>query len=291
MKLGLGTVQFGTDYGISNMKGKTGRDEVAAILDFAKSAGIRTIDTAAGYGESEAVLGEALQGGSWFNIVTKTPGFDRGPVSAEDAIEITRKFELSLSKLQKQSIYALLLHHGENLLAEGGKYLMDALISLKEKRLIKKIGVSVYSPLEIESILAKYKIDIVQLPVNVFDQRFLRSGVLKALKQLEVEIHARSAFLQGLLLMDPKTLPEFFNSIVRHLERYHKLAAARNLSIVSASLGFPLGLDEIDVVVCGVNNCHQIEELCASAYAVEPEFYEQFAINDENILNPFRWRF
>ena len=60
MKLGLGTVQFGTDYGISNKLGQTSADEVRKILEFAAGHGIRYLDTAPAYGTSEAVLGENL---------------------------------------------------------------------------------------------------------------------------------------------------------------------------------------------------------------------------------------
>jgi aryl-alcohol dehydrogenase-like predicted oxidoreductase len=290
MKIGLGTVQFGVDYGISNLNGKTALDEVGKILDVAESAGILTIDTAANYGDSEAVLGAALKKGANFNIVTKTPGFDKNLITQEDALFLERTFRASLIKLKVPATYGLMVHHGENLLSDGGEHLMEMLLKLKDEGIVKKIGASVYNAREIEGLLKKYMIDIVQLPINVLDQRLLTSGTLMHLKRAGVEIHARSAFLQGLLLMEPDQLPAHFSTVVAQLKSFRVASAARNLSPVQAALGFPLGLKEIDAVICGVNDHEQLQDICTSARAVESEFYEQFSFDDERILNPSCWK-
>ena len=57
MKLGLGTVQFGMHYGISNREGKTPLREVTKILHVARDNQISVLDTAAQYGGQRTGVG------------------------------------------------------------------------------------------------------------------------------------------------------------------------------------------------------------------------------------------
>ena len=292
MKVALGTVQFGVNYGISNKAGKTSQAEVGAILVAAEKYGVSVIDTAALYGDSEAVLGQTLPPNSSFNIVTKTSQFAKQMLDEADAQHLEDTFHSSLSKLGRSSVYGLLVHRVDDLFLPGGDLLMDRLLKLKQDGLVSKVGVSVYSGSQIDQLMERFKIDLIQLPINVMDQRLLQSGHLQKLKSAGVEIHARSTFLQGLLLMELQNVPEYFDVIRKNLESYHCFIRARGLTPIQAALGFVLGLQEIDQVICGVNNVLQLVEICEAAQVeVDSNELAEFAIEDESIVNPALWQF
>ncbi|MBI5683047.1 MAG: aldo/keto reductase [Deltaproteobacteria bacterium] len=290
MKIGLGTVQFGIDYGISNHNGKTPLDEVEKILDVAMRNGISVIDTAALYGTSEEVLGKTLPECHRFKIVTKTPRFTSSAITSDDVRRLEDSFFQSLHKMKCAAIYGLLFHNADDLLSENGHILFNKMTDLKQKGLVEKIGVSVYTALQIDEILGKFQIDIIQLPINVFDQHLLVSGHLSKLKKRGVEIHVRSAFLQGLLLMSSETLPPFFDSVREHLKDYQRTIHQHGLTLVRAALGFLINIPDIDFIICGVNNHTQLKEICREAVPVESIDFSRFALSDGEILNPSNWR-
>ncbi len=236
MKIGLGTVQFGTPYGISNTTGQTPEQEVHRILTTAASHGIRTIDTASLYGDSEQVLGRQLSVDHVFRIVTKTPRFDRACISAEDGKHLKKVFDQSCSYLRQQTVYGLLVHNADDLLTSSGAYLMDAMSELKSEGRVSKIGASVYSASQIDRILERFSIDLIQLPINVLDQRLIKSGHLAALKHKDVEVHGRSVFLQGMLLMDPDRLPAHFAVVKPLLVDYFRELDKLRIGPVQAAL-------------------------------------------------------
>ncbi len=288
-KIGIGAVQFGLDYGISNSSGITPLEEVRKILAIAKEKKIRVIDTAASYGTSEEVLGKTFPYENDFDIVTKTPIFkETDATSCAELLEQT--FLRSLKYMHCSHVYGLLIHHADDLLGNEGERLIGKMKELKEKGVVTKIGVSLYSAEQVDRILDRFKVDLIQLPINVLDQRLLISGHLAKLKKEGIEVHARSAFLQGLLLMNPKNLSTYFDSVKPHLINYHESLRQNNLSPVQAALSFVTGLDEIDVVICGVNNHLQLDELCNSLISLEMDNFTRFAIQDENILNPSKWK-
>lgn len=289
MKLGLGTVQFGLDYGISNPDGRTTLEEASEILEVARNCRISIIDTAALYGSSEEVLGRILPEDHDFKLITKTIRIDACRITPADASMLEKTFTDSLYKLRCHSIYGLMIHSADDLLAEGGSLLFECMTFLKEQGLIQKIGVSVYTSEQVDQVLQQFAIDLIQLPVNVLDQRLLQGKQLFNLKAAGVEIHARSAFLQGLLLMDPGELPRHFDPVRKHLLRYHEYLNECGLTPMQAALGFVTALDEIDVVICGVNNHQQLKELCAASARHTPIDLRQFALDDEMILNPSKW--
>lgn len=290
MKLGLGTVQFGLNYGIANPDGQTSAEEVTEILVVAQQNDVHVIDTAALYGNSEEVLGNVLPAGHQFKLITKTVRFDTERITPEDASLLEQVFVSSLQKLRSTSVYGLMIHNVNDVLAQDGCRLMDSLVSLRQRGLVTKIGVSVYTAEQIEIVLEQFEIDIIQLPINVLDQRLLQGGQLAKLKAAGVEIHARSAFLQGLLLMEPSTLSSHFDTVKPHLNRYQEYLLQRGITPVQAALGFVAGLDEIDVVICGVNNHQQLEELCTATTPLPAMDFHDFAINDDLILNPSKWQ-
>lgn len=290
MKIGLGTAQFGLDYGVTNLEGRTPQDEVGKILAVASANGIEVIDTAAYYGDSETVLGRTLPP-EGFKLITKTPSFAGRVVTTVEAEELEQIFQRSLKRLRRTSVYALLAHHADDLLGKGGEILMARMKALKAAGLVGKIGASVYDANQIDGLLASCDFDLIQLPINLLDQRLVESGHLMKLKERGVEIHARSVFLQGLLLMAPQELPPYFTPIRAHLEACHSTFAETGVSPLAASLGFVQEIEEIDAIICGVNNHRQLEEICAAARAqVAFPDWRAFALNDARYINAANWK-
>lgn len=290
MKIGLGAAQFGMDYGVANKEGRTPQDEVGKILAVAAANDIEVIDTAAYYGDSETVLGRTLPP-EGFKLITKTPGFAGRAVTTAEADELEQIFRRSLERLRRPSVYALLVHHADDLLGRGGDILMARMKALKAAGLVGKIGASVYDASQIDGLLASCDFDLIQLPINLLDQRLVESGHLMKLKGRGVEIHARSVFLQGLLLMAPQELPSYFTPIRAHLEACHSAFAEAGVSPLAASLGFVLEIDEIDAIICGVNSHRQLEEICAAVHAqgAFPD-WRAFALDDVRYINPANWK-
>lgn len=288
MKIGLGTVQFGLDYGVSNKGGKTPLEEVQRIIEAAAQNNVRVIDTAALYGTSEDSLGMALSAKHAFDIVTKTIKFSKATIEDEDALALKDGFARSLSRLKAKSVYGLMMHDADDLFKDGGGRLYEKMVELKEAGLVKKIGASVYTANQIDRLLSEFSIDLVQLPVNVLDQRLIRSGHLAKLRSAGVEVHGRSAFLQGLLLMDPDGLAPFFEPIKEHLRLYHGFLKQEQISPVDGAIGFVTGIDDIDTVVCGVETRDQLLDILKARPLSSPAF-DRFAISDELMLNPAKW--
>jgi len=290
MKIGLGTVQFGMPYGVSNTTGIPGEDEVRRILDYAALQGIRMLDTAAAYGKSEKTLGRLLPSGAPFQVVTKTAPVKSDCVDDQAVASIGQKFELSLKNLHRDSVYGLLIHQAKDLLKQGGERLASWLMEQKASGKTAKVGVSVYDRRTLDVVLKSLAIDLVQLPMNILDQRLLADGYLSELKAAGIEVHVRSAFLQGLLLMDPEEMPPYFSGIKTHMSKLKNFMAEQELSSLEAAIGFISSIKEVDSVICGVNTLKQLEAIVAcSETKVSTGLFAKFAITDEKIIDPSQW--
>lgn len=262
MKLALGTVQFGLPYGITNTTGQVAEDEVVRILRRARELGVDVLDTAAAYGQSEAVLGRCGDAARTFRLYTKTLPAGGAAVDACTVQRVVQGVSDSLRNLGVERLDGLLIHHAGDLLGEGGQALYAALHELKEVGLIERLGVSVYSAEEANSATQRFAIDVMQLPLNVLDQSFVSSGALRRLKEQGVEIHARSAFLQGVLLAEQ--LPVFLQDLAPGFACFQSICAQAGLSQLEGSLAFLRQQGAIDQVVVGVLNREQLEEIAAA---------------------------
>jgi len=292
MKLGLGTVQFGLDYGISNSKGRCSIKQIQRILKLASNNSIFVIDTAAQYGSSEEVIGEILQLTHQFGIVTKTPKF-LGNITDRHALLLEERFYRSLENTKQNYLYGLLIHDVEDVLRDSEGLLFAKMQELKQRGLVRKIGVSVYYEDQINQIIGRYPIDIIQLPINVLDQRLLAGSSLRRLKEEGVEIHARSVFLQGALLMNPDDLPQHFDSVRSLLKDYHKFLGKNNLSLIEGALTFIMQQKQIDYLIIGVTSEKELKDIFEAIEAISKRRldidYTCFACLDERILNPSLW--
>jgi aryl-alcohol dehydrogenase-like predicted oxidoreductase len=291
MKIALGTVQFGLDYGVSNTDGKTSQHNAQQILQYAHNAGIDMIDTAALYGNSENVIGNSIAKDIDWKIITKTPHFIGDCINLEHVKQLTNFFNKSLLNLGRKNIYGLLIHSCDDLLKPGGTLLFKEMEKLKSQGLVKKIGVSLYDSKQIEVILGKFNIDLVQLPINILDQNFLIHGWLKKLKENNVEIHARSVFLQGLLLIKKKLVSPYFLPIEEQLSEFYKLAEKLSLTQLELALGYVTGINEIDRVVVGVNTATQLQEIVKAINTkVGLKEFSGICVDNPIYTNPSLWK-
>jgi aryl-alcohol dehydrogenase-like predicted oxidoreductase len=286
-KLGLGTVQWGLPYGLANQHGITSPETVTTLLNEARFCGVKVLDTASLYGKSEEVLG--INSLEEFKVVTKTPSFTTSHISEIEVNQLSEAFQKSLELLSCKSTYGLLIHNVENILIPGGDKLLAVMRHLKEVGVVEKIGVSVYDSLQVDALLKKFIPDLIQLPLSVLDQRMLASGHLELLKNAGVEIHVRSIFLQGLLVMPLGNTPAFFKPLRPLLTRWQAAAQEQGFTVNQAALSFVKNIPYIDTVLVGIDNLEQLRS-CFDDFAIDKNFDATgLACNDPQFVNPSLW--
>lgn len=279
-KIGLGSVQFGINYGISNNDGITKYDEVKRIIKFSKEKGIDMIDTAFGYGKAEEILGKI--GVNYFNIVSK--------FNSKNKNEIYSNLELSLKKLNTKSLYGYLAHKPSMILENLD--IWNIMNDLKDFGKVKKIGFSFNDPIEVEKMLDKNILpDIVQIPFNIFDNRFKKS--FKFLKKNNVEIHSRSAFLQGLLFIKPNKLPHNLKAFYEKLFDLNILVKKNKLDISALSIIYCTSQLYIDKVIIGVQSLDQLKQNLDIKISLNEDLISELKeLNFKKklyLLNPSNW--
>jgi len=286
MKIALGTVQFGLEYGVANTSGRVSSAEAKEILNAARLAGIDTLDTAAAYGNSEQVLGDS--GIDSFKLISKVP---LRPESKESPFDwVLKSVERSLINLQTDSLYGLLLHRPMELLHSSGGELYEALLGLKKQGLVEKIGASVYGPEDLDELANDFAFDIVQAPMSILDRRLESSGWLGKLSERGTEIHIRSAFLQGLLLMPSDQRPDYFKPWKALLADFDAWIEEQNLSPLQACLGYLNQYPEIARIVVGVETAKQLQEIISAVDSSLAPVPETLQTNDLNLINPAFWK-
>jgi aryl-alcohol dehydrogenase-like predicted oxidoreductase len=285
-KIALGTVQFGVKYGVANQFGQMPFNDALSVISLAKKFGINTIDTAIGYGDSEEILGEI--GTKSFQVVTKLPALPKYSMEVGDWVK--SQIEGSCARLKTLTLYAVLLHRPADLLGCNGCSLLIALKRLKDDGAVEKIGVSIYDPDELDAVWSRMPIDLVQAPLNVIDRRLQSSGWLHRLKDSDVEVHTRSAFLQGLLLMNRSDIPEKFSRWACLWDQWHEQLNSSGITALSACLSFPQSLPEVDRVVVGVDNEEQLKSILAVSTEANHSLDTSFMVStDAQLINPSKW--
>lgn len=285
-RIALGTAQLGLSYGVANLQGQVTMKEGSKIVSYATSVGVDTLDTAIAYGDSENCLGQI--GVKDFQVISKLPEL---PIETNDVLSWVREsVNGSLQRLQISRLYGLLLHRPQQFLSPQGQELYNALNLLKEEGLVNKIGISIYSPIELEELFDFFSFDLVQAPFNVFDRSLVRSRWLSRLKMAGVEVHVRSIFLQGLLLMHPVNRPAYFYRWQPIWTEWEQWLNTNNLTALQACLSFVLSNPYIDRVVVGVDSLSQLQEILAATTieAVKPP--DKLCCDDPDLINPARWR-
>ncbi|WP_428236145.1 aldo/keto reductase [Gracilimonas sp.] len=272
-KIGLGTVQFGLDYGISNVSGKTPKKEVRRILEFAQNEDIDTLDTANAYGNAETLLGSI--GVENFKVVSKFLPEQDLNTSIEEQLKKT------LSRLKINSLYGYLAHRPGDILDNPGQW--KSLKRFKEQGNVNKIGFSLNDPNELKQLLERNFVpDLVQVPFNYFDRRF--EVAMKQLHSKGCEIHSRSTFLQGLFFKDPETLPSHFEEVKAIIQRMKH----SKCNLAGSLLRYVLEKPFIDKVIVGVESKDQLFQNIRSIEIAERLPQKDFEITN-SILNPSKW--
>jgi len=281
-KLCLGTVQMGQNYGISNSRGMIPEMEVFQILDRAYAHQIRVLDTAPVYGLAQERIGKYHKiTGNKFDIITKLPRCHKDDISAI--------INNGLSTLEIDCLEGILIHDYES--REYSEQYHEEFLKQKRNGGVKKIGFSLNSVSELTSIIDRNLLfDIVQIPFNLCDRRFY--PYFELLKSRNVEIHIRSVFLQGLLIMPPKLIPKNLENILIVREMLENYSKTLHLGIETIALGFVFSIKNIDRVLIGVDSLDNLEKNIQAIHSL-PVFKEtDFAdliINDEKIINPSNW--
>ena len=283
MKLGIGTAQFGLNYGISNTSGMTIENEAFQVLKYAATIGVDTLDTASAYGKAEKIISNYLSQypSSQFNVVSK---FKESDTFLQDS-------EKSLASF-KGSLYGYLAHTPQDVL--NSKRLRNLLKEFCSESNVK-IGVSVYNQDEIEKLLKLDILDIIQVPLNLLDHRLINSGILSDLKSRGIEIHARSVFLQGLIFLSDNRIEKEFPTVKPAISTIKQIALENGYSISDLALLFVNSISEIDRFIIGVNNLQQLKENIKSLEkpydkSITEQILNVVDFNDENVLNPALWK-
>lgn len=282
MKLALGTVQFGVKYGINNPAIIPSRQEVKKIFSLAVEAGINILDTAPAYGYAEQIITDC--GGECFDIVTKFS-------QVNNKLDLYNSLNNSLKSLKAKSVYGLIAHNADDLLKNPS--LWEVLLDMHQKKLVKKIGYSVYNIEQLEKLLNLDMIPhLVQFPYSLLDRKF--EPMLPELKSRRIETHIRSVFLQGLYFIEPNQLPSKLQPLNCSLTQLRVLCNNYGMSIGELALNFATTEASIDKIVIGVYNSAQLQEnidyFKTSKYtqAISQEI-KNIKVQYSELLNPAKW--
>lgn len=260
MNLRLGTVQFGLDYGINNQKKPSVADSIA-MLDYATQNGILHLDTAFAYGTAESVLGEFLKKKTIprekLNISSKLVPNVMDEVAPE-------KYEAKVLELIKGQLKTLNTDYLDVYLYHSARYvhneaLLSALQIAKKEGLAKKVGVSVYEVEEVKKGLASDKVEFMQFPYSIFDQRMLAQGIFD-LPLNGTEVDTRSAFIQGLIIMSEDKVPPFLAKARPIVRKIDEVCAKYSVNRVALAMSFVKQQKSISSLVFGVDNMEQLKQ-------------------------------
>ncbi len=290
-KIVLGTANFGLEYGIANKK-KLGEDEVYSILEKACELGVTTVDTASAYGDAEKVVGKFFRKkGKCFEVITKLPAHDYHSPG-----DVKRDIDTALNNMSVDSIDYLLLH-SYGTYEKYGNTVFPVLNEYKELGIIGHIGISVYHPFEINNVMESGRgISAVELPLNMFDRRFIKGECLSALIRKNIKVFARSVFMQGLFFMEDSKLDNFFNPVKGRIKRIRELSEAYQIPIEKMAMSFVLS-NSVDGIVLGVDSVEHLEKnisyldslLMEDLSGLKKEI-EPLEVFDENIILPYNWK-
>lgn len=296
MKLSLGTVQFGLDYGI-NKKKKPSLNDSVVMLDYATQNGIDAIDTAAAYGNAEEVVGaflgkKTIQRDKLF-ISTKLLPNCLDEVDPDKYSEVVEtRLKSSLKTLGTDYVNAYLFHSARYAYNDA---MLDAMLTVQKRGLAKKVGVSVYEPEEVFACLKSGKVAFIQAPYSVFDHRMKGSGAFKAIAASGVEIDTRSAFLQGLAVMNEDRVPEFLAKAKPMVSKINKICKEAGISKAQLALSYVKEENTISHLVFGVHSIEQLkEDIRLFDNDISDDVFEyinkEFSDVDADIVIPSLWK-
>jgi aryl-alcohol dehydrogenase-like predicted oxidoreductase len=299
-RLTLGTVQLGMDYGIANTAGKPDYERSSGILDAALEGGINAFDTAAAYGDSEAVIGRYFgslpEGAAEPIIITKLKTGTDVPLKRKELYDLVRgSVKDSLKRLGRDKVEVLMLHSAQDIDVHG-ETIVRAMEDIRDEGLTERIGVSVYTPEATEEVLGYKAFDAVQIPVNIMDTRLLKTGILEKLSEAGIIVFARSVFLQGLFFREPESLPEKLKAAIPYLEILSQSAKEEEMTIAQLAFGYVRDLPGVTSFVVGAEEAEQVRENIRLFKAPKiseettKKLRKEFEDVPEQVLNPGLWK-
>jgi hypothetical protein len=287
-RIALGTVQFGLPYGVANTQGQVSYDQAEAMIGAMRTVGIDTIDTAIAYGEAETVLGRI--GISDFRLVSKVPALCEPACAIDDWV--VAQVEASLERLRIPRLSGLMLHAPDDLLGPHGADLARGLQRAQDAGLAERIGLSVYSPEQLAALVDRLPLQIIQIPLNVFDRRFVETGWLDRLVSDNVEVHARSVFLQGLLLMTSDRVPSKFEPFRALIDGWHAWLAsdaAAGGAALQACLAHVASYAGISRLVVGADSLAHLQDIITAVSTAPLRVPESLTSPATPLINPAQW--
>ena len=284
-KLCFGTANFVNNYGILKKKNKFSPKKIKDIFSLLRKNKILNIDTATSYKNVEKKIGHFKLKN--FSVFTKLPKL---PKKCMDI----KKWSLtninhSLDSLNTKSLSGVFIHHSEDLIGKNKIKLYEALLSLKKKKLINKIGVSIYNFNTLDKILDEFKVDMIQVPFNILDRRLATKNYLNKIKKKKIQIHVRSIFLQGILLANIKKIPKKFLKWKNLFKSWHVWLEKNKLSKLQACLNFILSFKQIDVIIFGACSKMQIKQIINTVNQSTKLYPKNIISNNLKLIDPRQW--
>lgn len=298
MELCLGTVQFGMDYGIRGQK-QPSVEQAVQMLDYATQNGINNIDTANAYGTAEDVVGEFLKKETMpreeLFIISKFRPNLLDEANEDQYYDIMKaNLENTLSRLHTDYLDSYLLHSARYVWDDA---IIDTLNRMKKEGYVKHVGVSVYETDEAKKCIERPNVDFMQLPYSIFDQRMKTDDVFELAKKAEypTQIHSRSAFIQGLILMKEDEVPTFLEKAKPIVRKIDELCQQYEISRIELAMSYVKRQNSISHLVFGVDNIEQLKENIALFENSLPneiidEISKEFVDIDTDIVMPSLWK-
>lgn len=294
-KITLGTAQLGKKYGIANISGIPSPELIKKILFYASNSGINSFDTAPDYGNSEEIIGDFIRS-ELKNpvIITKIPKIGFTGNNYDDFNKIKESIKSSKEKLGLSKIPICLLHHAPDMYYQNG-IIIDHLQKLKNENYVDLIGVSVYTLDEVQRFLEIEEFDVIEIPLNIFDNKLLKTGFLKKLAERQKLILARSIYLQGLFFLDPNRLPSGMKLAEKPLKKLKNISLEFGKSIQELAFLFVRDIPEISSLIIGVETDEQLKknmELLNSPPLpdeIKNKILREFDNLPEGLIKPSMW--
>lgn len=194
---------------------------------------------------------------------------------------------LNKYKKQKSIIIDSVMFHDEVLTFNKNT---NEIINLLNMNNIK-IGVSFYNLRYLEKYAKSIPLKIIQVPFNIFDQRLLNNEIVAIIKEYKLKVHARSIFLQGLLLrLNEEIKSHYFKKWNKNFLKLDIFCKDNNLEYIDLCLSYALQTNIIDKYVIGFDNFHQFSELFKKKFKFINQNLNEYRIDDENLINPYLWK-
>ena len=280
-KLGLGASQFPSG---AAQRGRPPEAEVRDMLIAAARADLGFLDAGGAQPVCEAMLGEHLPRPVPMGVLIRSVRGDRGP----DAVEA--EVRASLMRLRLTKARAVVVQSASDLFAPAGPALWERLKVLRDKGLFEQVGVCAYASDDPVGVARRFKPDLIQAPASLLDQRLLLDGSLMAVREMGIEVHLRSIFLNGLLFLPPDRVPAQLKGAAGRLSRARRMIAEGRSDPLQAALGFALSRPEADAVIVGASSAAELAAVIAAASSPPPDLdWDEMAIDDPIALDPARW--